>query len=219
MALELLPRRPLALWAAAAARSVLQPLGLDPAMAAVAAAEAWAVDPTRANRELAGAAAYAVLDYLDSAGPVANDGGAHDAVSAAGAAAESAAYETRLAAAVAAAAAAGSAAHAAARERPSAVARERPFAASWGWLYRTYVRCLGPDGVAFDPAWRTRDAVAIARAAAASRDCSTFPILADVLEDAGCDLHLDLDTLREDSEHHTPADWVVWNLLGLDVPV
>ena len=41
--------------------------------------------------------------------------------------------------------------------------------------------------VAFDPAWRTSTAVALAKQMYESRDFGAMPILADALEDAGCD--------------------------------
>ena len=41
--------------------------------------------------------------------------------------------------------------------------------------------------VAFDPAWRTDTAVLLARQMYESRDFSAMPILADALQDAGCD--------------------------------
>jgi hypothetical protein len=41
--------------------------------------------------------------------------------------------------------------------------------------------------VAFDPAWLTSDVLALARGMYESRDFSAMPILADALQDAGCD--------------------------------
>jgi hypothetical protein len=41
--------------------------------------------------------------------------------------------------------------------------------------------------VAFDPAWRTPTAVAIAQVAYDARDFAALPVLADALEEAGCD--------------------------------
>ncbi len=41
--------------------------------------------------------------------------------------------------------------------------------------------------VAFSPSWRTDTAVAVARQMYESRDFSAMPILADALQDAGCD--------------------------------
>ena len=41
--------------------------------------------------------------------------------------------------------------------------------------------------VPLDPAWRTSDAVALARAMYESRDFAAMPILADALQDAGCE--------------------------------
>ena len=41
--------------------------------------------------------------------------------------------------------------------------------------------------VAFSPSWRTSTAVALAHAMYESRDFAAMPILADALQDAGCD--------------------------------
>ncbi len=41
--------------------------------------------------------------------------------------------------------------------------------------------------VTFSPAWRTDTAVAVARQLYESRDFSAMPILADALQDAGCE--------------------------------
>jgi hypothetical protein len=62
--------------------------------------------------------------------------------------------------------------------------------------------------VSFSPAWRTDTAVALARQMYESRDFGAMPILADALQDAGCD---DADIL----EHcrgpgpHVRGCWVV----------
>src|SRR6478736_4408681 len=44
-----------------------------------------------------------------------------------------------------------------------------------------------PDGVAFADVWRTTSTTGLAAAMYESRDFSALPILADALEDAGCD--------------------------------
>lgn len=67
--------------------------------------------------------------------------------------------------------------------------------------------------VAFDPAWRTSDALALANAMYASRDFSAMPILADALQDAGCDNDEILNHCREPREHARGC-WVVDLLLG-----
>ena len=65
----------------------------------------------------------------------------------------------------------------------------------------------------FDPAWRTADAVGIARAMANTRDYSAAPILADALEDAGCDAAAILTHCRAE-RLHVRGCWVVDEVLG-----
>jgi hypothetical protein len=67
--------------------------------------------------------------------------------------------------------------------------------------------------VAFDPAWRTSDVLAMAQGMYANRDFSAMPILADALQDAGCDDETILAHCREDREH-VRGCWVVDLLLG-----
>jgi hypothetical protein len=55
--------------------------------------------------------------------------------------------------------------------------------------------------VAFDPAWRTSDVLALANAMYANRDFSAMPILADALQEAGCDDEDILGHCREEREH------------------
>jgi hypothetical protein len=62
--------------------------------------------------------------------------------------------------------------------------------------------------VAFDPAWRNRTTMALARVMYDTRDFTAMPILADALQDAGCE-HADiLDHCRGDSPH-VRGCWVV----------
>jgi hypothetical protein len=63
--------------------------------------------------------------------------------------------------------------------------------------------------VAFAPAWRTDTAVALARAVEQSRDFSALPILADALQDAGCDNDDTLNHCRDSSLAHVRGCWVV----------
>ena len=60
----------------------------------------------------------------------------------------------------------------------------------------------------FDPAWRTAAAVAIASAMYETRDFSPAPILADALEDAGCD-NADALAHCRGSGPHVRGCWVV----------
>jgi hypothetical protein len=67
--------------------------------------------------------------------------------------------------------------------------------------------------VAFDPAWRTSAAVGIAQTMYESRDFAVMPILADALEDAGCDSPDVLAHCRGDGPH-VRGCWVVDLVLG-----
>jgi len=67
--------------------------------------------------------------------------------------------------------------------------------------------------VAFSPDWRTSTAVAIARQMYDSRDFSAMPILADALQDAGCDNADILDHCRGPVPH-VRGCWVVDLVLG-----
>jgi hypothetical protein len=65
----------------------------------------------------------------------------------------------------------------------------------------------------FDPLWRTHDVVAIARLMYDSRDFSSTPILADALQDAGCE---DSEILApcQGEGAHVRGCWVVDLVLG-----
>jgi hypothetical protein len=67
--------------------------------------------------------------------------------------------------------------------------------------------------VAFDPSWRTSAAVGIAQTMYESRDFAAMPILADALEDAGCDSADVLTHCRGDGPH-VRGCWVVDLVLG-----
>jgi hypothetical protein len=67
--------------------------------------------------------------------------------------------------------------------------------------------------VVFDPAWCTSDVLAMAQAMYSNRDFSAMPILADALQDAGCDEEDILSHCREDREH-VRGCWVVDLVLG-----
>jgi hypothetical protein len=68
---------------------------------------------------------------------------------------------------------------------------------------------------AFSPAWRTDDAVTLARGVLFSGDCSAMPILADALQDAGCDNAHILRHCRG-SGPHVLGCWVVALVLGVE---
>ncbi len=78
------------------------------------------------------------------------------------------------------------------------------------------MRCVfrsTPAAVACSPAWRTDTAVALAAQMRASRDYSALPILADALQDAGCDEVAILEHCRGDGPHDRGC-WVVDLVLG-----
>ena len=68
--------------------------------------------------------------------------------------------------------------------------------------------------VTFSPQWRTSTAVAIARGMYESRDFSAMPILADVLQDAGCEADAILTHCRDRDQVHVRGCWVVDLVLG-----
>jgi len=87
-------------------------------------------------------------------------------------------------------------------------ARERT-ELEWGAI----VRCIyGPNPfvpVPFSTAWRSESAVALARTAYDTRDFTLLPMLADALEEAGCD-HTDiLSHCRDPKGVHARGCWVV----------
>ena len=68
--------------------------------------------------------------------------------------------------------------------------------------------------VAFDPAWRTSTAIALARGMYESRDFGAMLILADALQDAGCDSEDVLNHCRDPKQVHVRGCWVVDLVLG-----
>lgn len=69
--------------------------------------------------------------------------------------------------------------------------------------------------VTFDPAWRTDTAIALAKQMYDSRDFGAAPILADALQDAGCECEPLLDHLRDPAAAHVRGCWAVDLVLGL----
>ncbi|VTU02697.1 Uncharacterized protein (Fragment) OS=uncultured bacterium PE=4 SV=1 [Gemmataceae bacterium] len=65
-----------------------------------------------------------------------------------------------------------------------------------------------PEVAHFDPAWRTSTVGAIAKGIAAEGTFDAMPILADALQDAGCDNTLLLDHCRH-ATGHTAACWAL----------
>lgn len=68
--------------------------------------------------------------------------------------------------------------------------------------------------VPFAEAWRTTDAVGLARTIYADHASGRLPILADALEEAGCDVPDVLDHCREPDAVHVRGCWVVDGVLG-----
>ncbi len=80
-----------------------------------------------------------------------------------------------------------------------------------------FLRCIFGNPfrpVTFDPAWRTDTALALARQMYEAREFSAMPILADALQDAGCDNTDVLNHCRDASQIHVRGCWVVDLVLG-----
>lgn len=80
-----------------------------------------------------------------------------------------------------------------------------------GWL-QTPMSFLAE--YSFDPFWRTGDAVALARGIQREGDFTRLPILADALQDAGCDSDDILNHCRDPRLVHVRGCWVVDLVLG-----
>ncbi|AWM42311.1 hypothetical protein C1280_19485 [Gemmata obscuriglobus] len=61
----------------------------------------------------------------------------------------------------------------------------------------------------FSSKWRTADVVLLAQQMYGSRDFSAMPILADALQDAGCDSDAILNHCRDHDCPHVRGCWVV----------
>ena len=68
--------------------------------------------------------------------------------------------------------------------------------------------------VTFDSAWRTDTVLSLARQMYESREFGAMPILADALQDAGCDAADVLNHCRDTSAQHVRGCWVVDLVLG-----
>ena len=68
--------------------------------------------------------------------------------------------------------------------------------------------------VSFSPGWRTDTAMSLARQMYESRDFSLMPILADALQDAGCEDEDILAHCRDPQGTHVRGCWVVDLVLG-----
>lgn len=68
--------------------------------------------------------------------------------------------------------------------------------------------------VAFDPDWRTPAAVALARGMYEARDFAHMPILADALQDAGCEEPAVIGHCRDPDQPHVRGCWLVEAVLA-----
>jgi hypothetical protein len=80
-------------------------------------------------------------------------------------------------------------------------------------LYEVHGNPFRP--VKFADSWRTDTAVALAKQMYDSRDFSAMPILADALQDAGCDNEDVLNHCRDTNQLHIRGCWVVDLVLGM----
>jgi len=82
-------------------------------------------------------------------------------------------------------------------------------------VYPIFREIAGPDtpGV-FDSAWRTDTALSLAGQMYESRDFGAMPILADALQDAGCENEHILNHCRDLNAVHVRGCWVVDLVLG-----
>jgi hypothetical protein len=82
---------------------------------------------------------------------------------------------------------------------------------------RPYLLCIFGNPfrpVTLDPAWRTSDVLALARGIYEERAFDRMPILADALQDAGCDNDDILSHCRDTATPHARGCWVVDLVLG-----
>jgi hypothetical protein len=68
--------------------------------------------------------------------------------------------------------------------------------------------------VTFPKTWRTKDIVGLAQQAYETRDFSTLPVLADALQDAGCEDANILAHCRGPKEGHVRGYWVIDHVLA-----
>ncbi len=73
---------------------------------------------------------------------------------------------------------------------------------------------VAPVDWVFNPNWRTDTAVNIAKNMYESKDFSAMPIIADALQDAGCEQEDLLTRMRDPSKNWYRGNWVVDHLLG-----
>jgi len=80
--------------------------------------------------------------------------------------------------------------------------------------FRELVGLIPFRPVAFDPAWRTSDVMLLARGIYEEKAFDRMPILADALQDAGCENHDILNHLRDSRATHVRGCWALDLVLG-----
>jgi hypothetical protein len=75
--------------------------------------------------------------------------------------------------------------------------------------YATVFDDIEPRQTVFSAEWRTDTAVALARTMSDAREFSAMPILADALQDAGCENEVVLAHCRDTNQVHVRGCWVV----------
>jgi hypothetical protein len=70
------------------------------------------------------------------------------------------------------------------------------------------------ERIAFNHSWRTSDVLALARSINSIQNFSGMPILADALQDAGCDCDDLLNHLRDPHATHVRGCWALDLILG-----
>jgi len=94
-----------------------------------------------------------------------------------------------------------------------------PTMVRWGFGSPDLIREIFPNPFSpprFDPAWRTSDVFALARGIYDDRTFDGLPVLADALQDAGCDNDELLNHLRDTSRAHVRGCWALDLCLGLE---
>jgi hypothetical protein len=81
-------------------------------------------------------------------------------------------------------------------------------ARKWEWIHRLYIAAYR-DGCTFPYEWKTPSVTELVRTMIETGDLGAMPILADALEDAGCDDGVLLRHAREDDDRWRLSDWLL----------
>jgi hypothetical protein len=68
--------------------------------------------------------------------------------------------------------------------------------------------------LSFDPAWRTSDVMSLAKSIVEAQDFSGLPVLADAIQEAGCNKEYILNHLRDPHATHVRGCWALDLVLG-----